>query len=89
VSSLASTQTSTLPKRLGDAYLDQSLVSQAVINQTGQRFLSSSYTSDGQQMQALLDNAVVESSAEHLVVGQALSSTQLASLSSDIVWYVS
>lgn len=80
--------TSSLPKRLGDAYMDQTLVSQAVIQQTGQKYLSSSYTSDAQQMQALLDNAVAESSALHLNVGQSLSATQIASLTSDIVWYV-
>ena len=81
-------QISTLPKRLGDAYMDTALVDQAVIQQTGQRFLNSSYTSDSQQMKALLDNAVAEASAEHLQVGQALSSSQIAHLSSDMVWYV-
>ena len=32
---------------------------------------------------------MAESSADHLVVGQALSSSQIANLTSDIVWYVS
>jgi hypothetical protein len=41
-------QSASLPKRLGDAYLDTQLVDQAVIAQTGQRFLSSSYTSESQ-----------------------------------------
>ncbi|OIQ94524.1 filamentous hemagglutinin [mine drainage metagenome] len=75
-------------KSLGDAYMDTELVSQAVIQATGQKYLSASYTSDGQQMQALIDNAAAEAATEHLVVGQALTQTQIAGLKSDIVWYV-
>jgi hypothetical protein len=46
-------QVSTLPKRLGDAFMDTELVDQAVIQQTGQRFLNTSYISDSLQMKAL------------------------------------
>ena len=54
---------------------------------TGQRFLSG-YSSDADQMRGLMDNAVAQASELKLAAGVALTSTQVAALTDDIVWLV-
>jgi len=77
-----------LPKRLGDSYLETRLVRDAVVEQTGQRWLNPDYGSDAAQMKALLDNAVDVGAVAGLSVGQALTAEQVAALDRDIIWYV-
>ncbi|WP_048847842.1 hemagglutinin repeat-containing protein, partial [Acetobacter indonesiensis] len=72
---------------LGDSAFDQQYVQQQILTATGQTFLGGTYNTASSQMQALLDNAVTESSQLGLSLGQGLSSAQQAALSSDIVWY--
>ncbi|RWS48202.1 hypothetical protein CKA56_15435 [Arcobacter venerupis] len=73
-------------KRLGDAAYETKLVSQAIIQQTGQRFLSENYTSENAQFVALMGNAVNMSGVLELEIGKALTPIQLSNLSEDIVW---
>ncbi|WP_343565486.1 hemagglutinin repeat-containing protein [Kiloniella sp. b19] len=77
-----------LPRRLGDAFVDTRLVRDAIIRQTGARWLNPAVRDDIAQMKALLDNGVAQAGALQLAVGVSLSEEQLAALTSDIVWYV-
>ncbi|MCT7617524.1 hemagglutinin repeat-containing protein [Aliarcobacter butzleri] len=73
-------------KRLGDAAYETKLVSDAIFKQTGQRFLSSDYTSENTQFVSLMDNAVNLSGVLGLELGKPLSKQQLVNLTEDIVW---
>ncbi|MFT8781444.1 hemagglutinin repeat-containing protein [Acetobacter orientalis] len=73
---------------LGDSAFDQQYVQQQIVSATGQTFLGHSFTTAASQMQALADNAVRESNQLGLTLGQSLSSTQQAALTSDMIWYV-
>ncbi len=72
---------------LGDAFYETRLVQQQILDATGQRFLSG-YSSDADQMRGLMDNAVAQASELKLAAGVALTSTQVAALTDDIVWLV-
>ena len=72
---------------LGDAFYETRLVQQQIMDATGQRFLSG-YSSDADQMRGLMDNAVAQASELKLAAGVALTSTQVAALTDDIVWLV-
>ncbi|WP_216609705.1 hemagglutinin repeat-containing protein [Vibrio coralliilyticus] len=72
---------------LGDAFYDTRVITQAIFEQTGQRYLGKNLGSDLAQMQQLMDSAAAEKQALDLQVGIALSAEQVASLSHDIVWY--
>ncbi|WFB48066.1 hemagglutinin repeat-containing protein [Vibrio coralliilyticus] len=72
---------------LGDAFYDTRVITQAIFEQTGQRYLGKNVGSDLAQMQQLMDSAAAEKQALDLQVGIALSAEQVASLSHDIVWY--
>ncbi|SDG81485.1 filamentous hemagglutinin family N-terminal domain-containing protein [Vibrio xiamenensis] len=74
-------------KFLGDAYYDTRTITQAIFEQTGQRYLSDEVGSDLAQMQALMDAAAQAQSELDLQVGVALTSEQIANLSQDIIWY--
>ncbi|MBN3517358.1 filamentous hemagglutinin N-terminal domain-containing protein, partial [Vibrio neptunius] len=72
---------------LGDAFYDTRVITQAIFEQTGQRYLAKNVGSDLAQMQQLMDSAAAEKQALDLQVGIALSAQQVASLRQDIVWY--
>ncbi|MBL4613735.1 MAG: DUF637 domain-containing protein, partial [Magnetovibrio sp.] len=74
--------------RLGDAYFDTTLVKQAILQETGRRWLDNTVKDDTQQMKNLLDNAVTASGSLNLAFGIELSAAQITALTSDIVWYV-
>ncbi|MDR6960299.1 filamentous hemagglutinin [Pseudomonas brassicacearum] len=73
-------------RRLGDGLYETRLIREAVLAQTGQRFLAASLTSDYDQYQYLMDNAIASKDALQLSVGVALTSQQVAALTHDIVW---
>ncbi len=72
-------------KRLGDGFYEQQLIREQVGNLTGRRFLGD-YTSDQPQYQGLMDAGITFASTYQLREGIALSATQVAQLTSDIVW---
>lgn len=74
-------------KRLGDGYYEQRLVCEQVAQLTGRRFLQG-YSSEAAQFQALMNNGVTEARVLDLQPGIALSSAQMAQLTSNIVWLV-
>ncbi|GAB6126271.1 two-partner secretion domain-containing protein [Humidesulfovibrio idahonensis] len=71
---------------LGDAFYETNLVREQIFALTGKRLLSSSATSDAEQMQALMDSALSAKESLDLTVGVALSNDQIAKLTKDIVW---
>lgn len=71
---------------LGDAFYETRLVRDQIFALTGRRLLSSAFTSDAQQMRALLDNAVAVQGGLGLSVGVSLTAEQVAALDTDIVW---
>lgn len=72
---------------LGDAFYDTKMITQAIFEQTGQRYLSQSIGSDLEQMKQLIDAAGEQKQALELTVGIALTSEQIASLTEDMIWY--
>ena len=74
-------------KRLGDGFYEQRLVREQVAQLTGRRFLTG-YVNDEAQFQALMTSAVTQAGALQLVPGVALTATQIAQLTSDIVWLI-
>ena len=74
-------------QRLGDGFYEQKLIREQVAQLTGRRFLDG-YANDEAQYRALIDNAVTVASQWQLVPGVALTSAQMAQLTSDIVWLV-
>jgi len=73
-------------KRLGDAWYENRLIREQVLDLTGRRFLSSSVTSDTDQVRALMDNALAVREDLNLSIGIALTAEQIAALDRDIVW---
>ncbi|QXH49115.1 hemagglutinin repeat-containing protein [Pseudomonas fakonensis] len=73
-------------RRLGDGRYETRLVADAVLAQTGQRFLADGLNSDYEQFKYLMDNAVASKDALGLSVGVGLTSQQVAALTHDIVW---
>ncbi|RNM18538.1 filamentous hemagglutinin, partial [Dickeya undicola] len=71
---------------LGDAAFDTRYISNAVLSQTGQRYLNG-VGSDLAQMQTLMDNAAAEKSRLSLQLGVSLTPEQVAGLSHSIVWW--
>ncbi|WP_038927227.1 hypothetical protein, partial [Dickeya chrysanthemi] len=71
---------------LGDAAFDTRYISNAVLSQTGQRYLNG-VGSELAQMQQLMDNAAAEKSRLSLQLGVSLSPEQVAGLSHSIVWW--
>ena len=74
-------------KRLGDGFYEQKLVREQINQLTGRRFLSG-YSNDQAQYQALMTNGITIAQAWQLVPGVALTDSQIAQLTSDIVWLV-
>ncbi|MGR6772230.1 hemagglutinin repeat-containing protein [Pectobacterium brasiliense] len=71
---------------LGDAEFDTRYISQAVLKQSGQRYLNGT-GSDLQQMQKLLDNAATAQKGMNLQLGVSLTPEQVANLSQSLVWW--
>jgi len=71
---------------LGDAYYETRLVRDQIFALTGRRLLSSEFTSDAEQLRALLDNAIAAHEALGLSVGVSLTADQVAALDTDLVW---
>ncbi|MFJ5464069.1 hemagglutinin repeat-containing protein [Pectobacterium sp. CHL-2024] len=71
---------------LGDAEFDTRYISQAVLKQSGQRYLNGT-GSDLQQMQTLLDNAAAAQAGMNLQLGVSLTPDQVANLSQSLVWW--
>ncbi|MEI7142755.1 hemagglutinin repeat-containing protein [Pectobacterium brasiliense] len=71
---------------LGDAEFDTRYISQAVLKQSGQRYLNGT-GSDLQQMQTLLDNAAAAQKSMNLQLGVSLTPDQVANLSQSLVWW--
>ncbi|MEA9393210.1 hemagglutinin repeat-containing protein [Acerihabitans sp. TG2] len=71
---------------LGDAAFDTRYISNAMISQTGQRYLNG-VGSDLAQMQYLLDNAAAAQQSLNLQFGVSLTPEQVANLTHSIVWW--
>ncbi|MGC0904360.1 hemagglutinin repeat-containing protein [Pantoea agglomerans] len=71
---------------LGDAAFDTRYVSNAVLNQTGNRYING-LGSDLDQMRYLMDNAAAAQKSLGLEFGVSLSAGQLASLDKSMVWW--
>ncbi|WP_210453471.1 hemagglutinin repeat-containing protein [Pantoea ananatis] len=71
---------------LGDAAFDTRYVSNAVLNQTGSRYLNG-IGSELDQMRYLMDNAASAQRALGLQFGVSLSAQQVASLDKSMVWW--
>ena len=71
---------------LGDAAFDTRYVSNAVLNQTGNRYING-LGSDLAQMRYLMDNAAAAQQSLGLEFGVSLSAEQLASLDKSMIWW--
>src|SRR5450830_1326246 len=69
-------------RRLGDGQYESRLIRDAVLAQTGQRFLAGGLTSDADQFRYLMDNALASKDALRL----SLTGQQVGALTHDIVW---
>ncbi len=73
-------------RRLGDGQYETRLIRDAVLAQTGQRFLAGGLYSDADQFRYLMDNALASKDALRLSLGVALTGQQVSALTHDIVW---
>jgi len=74
-------------KRIGDGFYEQLLVQQQIQKAIGQRY-AGNYTSNEAQYQALMTAGVLMAQSFHYQLGIALTATQMAMLTADIVWLV-
>ncbi len=74
-------------KLLGDAAFDTRVIRDAVLAQTGRRFINGEMGSDLAQMRALIDNAAKNQRELGLSPGVALTSAQVAQLGRSMVWW--
>lgn len=74
-------------KRLGDGFYEQKLITEQIINLTGLRYLNG-FSNDEEQFKALMDAGVAFAESYNLSLGIALTSEQMANLTSDIIWMV-
>ncbi|MBS9424604.1 filamentous hemagglutinin N-terminal domain-containing protein, partial [Photorhabdus caribbeanensis] len=72
-------------KRLGDGFYEQRLVRDQITQLTGQRYLAG-HNNDETQFKALMEAGVAFSKQQQLTPGIALSPSQMALLTSDIIW---
>jgi filamentous hemagglutinin len=75
------------PKRLGDGFYEQKLVSDQILATTGQRFLERFGDNDS-QYKALLAAGAQFARAHNVQVGVALTDAQQRQLKTDLVWLV-
>lgn len=73
-------------RRLGDAYYEYQLITKTIQEKLGTSFIDG--LSDIELIKYLMDNAKLEAKDKGLVVGQPLTSDQIANLDRDIIWYV-
>jgi filamentous hemagglutinin family protein len=73
-------------KRLGDSFYESYLISDAIMSQTGSRFISSDLHSDASQMKYLMDNAIAAQESMQLSIGVRLTDSQVAALTHDMMW---
>jgi filamentous hemagglutinin len=76
-----------MQKRLGDGFYEQRLIREQVAQLTGRRFLDG-YANDEAQYRALMNAGLTYAQEWNLIPGVALTATQIAQLTSDIVWLV-
>jgi len=76
-----------LPTRMGDAYFENQMVRQAILRETGQRWLNTAVKDDQAQMKALLDGGVQTGRDLDLAFGITLTAEHIAALTQDIIWY--
>uniref|UniRef100_UPI001BD1D7A7 two-partner secretion domain-containing protein n=1 Tax=Sodalis sp. dw_96 TaxID=2719794 RepID=UPI001BD1D7A7 len=74
-------------KRLGDGFYEQRLVRDQVLNLTGQRYLDG-HTNDNEQFKALMNAGMQYGKAFNLTPGVMLSPSQMALLTTDMVWLI-
>ncbi|MBP0597384.1 hemagglutinin repeat-containing protein [Herbaspirillum sp. LeCh32-8] len=74
-------------KRLGDGFYEQLLVQQQIQKAIGQRY-AGNYANNEAQYQALMTAGVQMAQTFHYELGVALTTEQMAMLTSDIVWLV-
>ncbi|WP_042043240.1 two-partner secretion domain-containing protein [Aeromonas rivuli] len=74
-------------KLLGDAAFDTRVIRDAVLAQTGRRFINNEMGSDLAQMRALIDNAARNQRELGLSPGVALTAAQVAQLGRSMVWW--
>ena len=72
-------------RRLGDAYYEYLIVTRAISDKLGTRFING--LSDKELMKAMLDNSVDVQKDLQLTVGVSLTPSQVKALKSDIIWY--
>jgi len=78
---------STAPPFLGDSGFDTQYISEQIIQDTGHEFLTG-YATQDDEIAALYNNAAASAASMGLTLGTALTPTQQAALTSDMVWYV-
>ena len=74
-----------IPKRIGDGFYEQQLLSEQILKQTGKRHLDG-YTDDETAFKALMDAGISYAKEMNLAPGIALSKEQVAALTSDMIW---
>ncbi|ELB2792858.1 filamentous hemagglutinin N-terminal domain-containing protein [Aeromonas hydrophila] len=74
-------------KLLGDAAFDTRVIRDAVLAQTGRRFINNEMGSDLAQMRTLINSAVQNQRELGLTAGVALSADQVAQLGRSMVWW--
>ncbi|MBP9479660.1 MAG: hemagglutinin repeat-containing protein, partial [Sebaldella sp.] len=74
-----------MARRLGDSYYEYLLVTRAISDKLGTRFING--LSDKDLMKAMLDNSVELQKDLQLSVGVALTPDQVKALKSDVIWY--
>ncbi|MGR1221671.1 endonuclease toxin domain-containing protein [Aeromonas veronii] len=74
-------------KLLGDAAFDTRVIRDAVLAQTGRRFINGEMGSDLAQMRWLIDNAAQNQRELGLMPGVALTAAQVAQLGRSMVWW--
>lgn len=74
-------------KLLGDVAFDTRVIRDAVLAQTGRRFINNEMGSDLAQMRMLIDSAVQNQRELGLTAGVALSADQVAQLGRSMVWW--
>jgi len=75
-----------IPRRLGDAFIDNRYINDQVLA-TGRKFLDNAFTSDTDQVKALLERGIAAQTDLNLSPFIALTPEQQAALTQDIVWY--
>ncbi|MGP1429439.1 MAG: two-partner secretion domain-containing protein, partial [Fusobacterium sp.] len=71
---------------LGDSFYENRLITRAVLEGTGKRYLYSNNVNE--ERKKLFDNAIAAQKDLNLSLGMALSKEQINNLKSDILWYV-